>query len=610
MVTEIFQPKKILCVPLDPVHDVGIKLINAELVKHGHTTELLAPDLPIESIIKKAAAGRYDFILVSRTLGYGIAELLARFVDQLDAAGIRERTKIVIGGKAVTPELAAELGFDKGFDEHASIEHITAYIEGREAAAQSASIKKVKKNIPSGHSYTFHHKEIEALLERIVDKTLRWSEGKTTPGIRRAHLREEILHTKENAKHEQLELQYHELCDREIVEGNSEHHFPKGVRIVRNDELNDLEKMLNSHNPHNPVTIQHNAGQPLVFKFLGSGCPVMDIMHGKICERWGIDGFLIINPSWEARYEGLLEGMLTHENDGTITSLENIRLMKRWLDPATLLTVRAHRGLNTPETTLLAGEAGADLTKIDLVYGSLGAGTDPERLTMDGIESIRIAGKYKMAFDIPGNDELSGVPAWKTLAGLLINVMLGKKLGTHAILKPLFCYGPHIVLNGQMKLNFVDYNAAKIHALKEIVDCPIWPGEPIAFMTQTEDRVQSANATSYHASLAASLGVDAITIASTDEAYSRGPISIASRIDSIRAVTDAFRFMGNADIAPTPAMQAFKNQLIEKITETLRAAAEAEHLPDAINKGILGNAEDGAYPGKFGKGTVTSAGIQ
>ena len=215
-----------------------------------------------------------------------------------------------------------------------------------------------------------------------------------------------------------------------------------------------------------------------------------------------------------------------------------------------------------------------------------------------------------MAFDIPGNDELSGVPAWKTLAGLLINVMLGKKLGTHAILKPLFCYGPHIVLNGQMKLNFVDYNAAKIHALKEIVDCPIWPGEPIAFMTQTEDRVQSANATSYHASLAASLGVDAITIASTDEAYSRGPISIASRIDSIRAVTDAFRFMGNADIASTPAMQEFKNQLIEKITETLRAAAEADHLPDAINKGVLGNAEDGAYPGKFGKGTVTSAGVQ
>jgi len=116
-----------------------------------------------------------------------------------------------------------------------------------------------------------------------------------------------------------------------------------------------------------------------------------DIVHAKACERWGIDGFLIINPSWEARYEGLLDGYLTHQNDGTITSLENIRLMREMLDPATLLTVRAHRGLNTPETVLLAGEGGANLTKIDLVYGSLGAGTDPERLTVDGIEAIRLA---------------------------------------------------------------------------------------------------------------------------------------------------------------------------------------------------------------------------
>jgi hypothetical protein len=150
----------------------------------------------------------------------------------------------------------------------------------------------------------------------------------------------------------------------------------------------------------------------------------MDIVHGKVCERYGIDGFLIINPSWEARYEGLLDGLLTHENDGTITSEQNIRLLRDLLDPATVLTVRAHRGLNTPETVLLAARAGADLTKINLVYGSLGAGTDPERLAVDGVEAMRIAAKAGMGFDIPGNDELSGVPAWKTLAGLLITAAI------------------------------------------------------------------------------------------------------------------------------------------------------------------------------------------
>nr|HRI48336.1 hypothetical protein [Ignavibacteriaceae bacterium] len=354
----------------------------------------------------------------------------------------------------------------------------------------------------------------------------------------------------------------------------------------------------------NPIEIQHNENQPAIFKFLGSGCPILDITHGKICERWGINGFLIINPSWEARYEGLIDGLLTHENDGTITSFENIKLMRELLDKSTLLTVRAHRGLNTPETVLLAGMAGADLSKINLVYGSLGAGTDPNRLAVDGIEAIKISAKFGMPFDIPGNDELSGVPAWKTLAGLLINVMIGKKLDAKAIPKPLFCYGPHIVINGLMKQNFIDYNSAKIKLLRSIADMPIWPGEPIAFMTQTEERVQSANATSYHSALAATLGADAITVASTDEAYSRGPICITSRIDSIRAITDAYRFVGDASFSTTKQCDYYTEDLRVKLISTLKTVAAKSHLAEAIYAGDLGDKEDGAYPGKFGFNSV------
>ena len=596
---------KILCVPLDPVHDVGIKIINGELVKHGHQTLLLQPDLPMETIVKKASEGEYDFIMVSRTLGYGVAELLARFTDLLDAAGIRERSKVVIGGKPVTPELAAELGYDKGFGAQSSIDEIIAYVEGRELPKEAAGLTRTKKDITGGYSYRFFDAEVESLLNSICDKLLAWAERRTSPGVERMKLRDAMLHTADSAAAAESRVRYNALCDAVIVDANHHNILPKGVRTVSNEELGALSSFLSASLPYQPVRIQHNEKQPVVFKFLGSGCPIMDITHGKICERWGINGFLIINPSWEARYEGLIEGCLTHENDGTITSLENIRLMRQSLDESTLLTVRAHRGLNTPETVLLAGEAGANLSKIDLVYGSLGAGTDPERIVVDGIEAMKLCARYNMAFDIPGNDELSGVPAWKTLAGLLINVMLGKKLGAKAILKPLFCYGPHIVLNGQMKQNFVDYNSAKIYALRHIVDCPIWPGEPIAFMTQSEERIQSANTTSYHAALAATLGVDAITIASTDEAYSRGPICITSRIDTIRAVTDAFRFMGDAQIAPSPMAAEYTDELLTKIKDVLREVAALPTLHEAIYAGLLGNEEDGAYPGKFGAGTVT-----
>jgi methylmalonyl-CoA mutase cobalamin-binding subunit len=65
------KKKRVLCVPLDPVHDVGIKIIRNALASHGFDTELLSPDLPLEEIVQRAASGSYDEILVSRTLGYG-----------------------------------------------------------------------------------------------------------------------------------------------------------------------------------------------------------------------------------------------------------------------------------------------------------------------------------------------------------------------------------------------------------------------------------------------------------------------------------------------------------------------------------------------------------
>lgn len=594
------EAKRILCVPFDPVHDVGLKIIKNELDKRGHITELLSPDLSAETIVKIASQGNYDFILVSRTLGYGVAELLARFIDLLDAAGVREKSKIVIGGKPITPELAAELGFDKGFGDNSSIDEVIAYIEGREYKATFTGLNRQKKDITKNYDFSFRNNEIEKLLESIANKLILWAKDKTSPGIERAKLREEIF----KSPNEKLINDYFAFCSDEIINGNSKKIFIKGVREVTEKELESLRNFVKNNKPINAVKIQHNDKQPLIFKFLGSGCPLMDITHAKICERYGIDGFLLINPSWEARYEGLLEGFLTHQNDGTITSYNNIKLVRESLDESTLLTVRAHRGLNTPETVLIGALAGADLVKINLVYGSLGAGTDPERLAVDGIEAMKIAARFNMPFDIPGNDELSGVPAWKTLAGLLINVMVGKKLGAKGIPKPLFCYGPHIVLNGLMKSNFIDYNVAKILALREIVNAPIWPGEPIAFMTQSEERVQSANSTSYHSALAASLGVDAITIASTDEAYSRGPICITSRIDSIRAVKDAYKFIGNANFQPTEQAFEFKNMLSEKIYETLLKVDSAENLPQAIHLGYLGDKNDGAYPGTFGKNTI------
>ncbi len=313
---------------------------------------------------------------------------------------------------------------------------------------------------------------------------------------------------------------------------------------------------------------------------------------------------LHFDPSWGAQREGLLDGLLSHEHDGTILTLENLRLIRRYTNPATLWNVRGHRGLNTPETQVLGRAAGADLFKINIPYGSTGGGTDPERLTVDGIYSLRLAAEYGIPFDIPGNDELSGVPPHKTFAGILVMAMLGLKLGAKPIPKPLLCYSPYIMVSGEMDDNFVDMNTAKLAVWQEIADLPVWPGEPVGFMTHTPERVQSAMTTAAHAALAAGMGVAAVTIASSDEAYSKGPISAQARVDTLRAVRDLLRFTGSAGFRPTARAAQMQAELHEGIVATLESIAARGDFVAAIYEGLLGSQEDGLYPGRTGRGTV------
>jgi hypothetical protein len=99
----------------------------------------------------------------------------------------------------------------------------------------------------------------------------------------------------------------------------------------------------------------------------------MDIAHIKVSEAWGADGVVHFDPSWGARTEGFFDGFITHQEDGTVITPANLNRIFNALEPSTIWQVRAHRGLNTPETVVLAGKIGAHMTKINMCYGSLGA---------------------------------------------------------------------------------------------------------------------------------------------------------------------------------------------------------------------------------------------
>jgi len=600
--------KRVLLVPLDPVHDVGLKMVRRGLEEAGHETILLPPDLQVEEVVQEILKRNVDTVLVSRTLGYGVAELLARFVDLVDAAGVREKVKIGIGGMAVRPELAAELGFDAGFGPGTTVDEAVAFVEGREYLPEANRVAKTKVNFAEGYSYACKHQGIQEKLDVIAGMILAWAAGKTSPGVRRAAIRDELWDVQRWRNYEpmtEFTAAYVRECGelpRNFYEKGILH--PKTRRFTREEAVSFEDYIRRTKEQMQLAKLQNKRTKPLVFNQYGTGCPFMDIGHVKVSEAWGADGVVHFDPSWGARTEGFLDGFLTHQEDGTVITPANLNRIKNALEPSTLWQVRAHRGLNTPETVVLAGKIGADLTKINICYGALGGGTDPERLTVDALAAMRYAAKYAMPFDVVTNEELCGVPAYKAFAGMLITTALGVRLGARPVLQPLFCKSPEVMVGGQMEDNYVEFNAAKVMALREIIDAPVWPGAPVGFLTQTEDRVQSSASTAFHAGLAAMLGVDAVTIASSDEAYSGGPITVPAKVDTLRAVGEALRFYGRTTIAGTAQMEAWRDQIIAGIDQVLGEVVAKGDFVRALYDGVLGSREDGAYPGRNGRGTV------
>jgi hypothetical protein len=201
-------------------------------------------------------------------------------------------------------------------------------------------------------------------------------------------LRQQILSGAGNV--DSLKQEYAGLCDEVISSYYTAGKLHPQTRMLDIKELDALRRYVEQTKSRmDPVAIRHTRKKPGVFVQYGTGCPSLDIAHIKAAEAWGADGVVHFDPSWGARSEGLMEGYLTHSEDGSVVTPENLSCIKGALEDTTLWQVRAHRGLNTPETVVMAAHAGADLTKINIVYGALGAGTDPERLLVDGVNAIK-----------------------------------------------------------------------------------------------------------------------------------------------------------------------------------------------------------------------------
>lgn len=93
------------------VHDIGKNLVSSMLAAAGFVVHDMGVDVPIDGIINKALEVDADLVGCSALLTTS-APYLRDLIDTMEARGLRERFKVMVGGASITPGFAAEIRSD------------------------------------------------------------------------------------------------------------------------------------------------------------------------------------------------------------------------------------------------------------------------------------------------------------------------------------------------------------------------------------------------------------------------------------------------------------------------------------------------------------------
>lgn len=99
------------------IHEIGKRLVCTMLVANGFDVLDLGPDLAAETFIEKVRESKPDLLLLSALMTTTMPEQKS-VIEALKEARLRDRVKVMVGGAAVTPAWAEEIGAD-GYAENA-----------------------------------------------------------------------------------------------------------------------------------------------------------------------------------------------------------------------------------------------------------------------------------------------------------------------------------------------------------------------------------------------------------------------------------------------------------------------------------------------------------
>lgn len=93
------------------IHDIGKNIVASMLAAAGYDVIDLGVDVPLNSIIDKAEETKAEIIALSALLTTSMP-YMKDLIDLLQARGLRQKYRVMVGGASVTPEWAESIGAD------------------------------------------------------------------------------------------------------------------------------------------------------------------------------------------------------------------------------------------------------------------------------------------------------------------------------------------------------------------------------------------------------------------------------------------------------------------------------------------------------------------
>jgi 5-methyltetrahydrofolate--homocysteine methyltransferase len=123
--------KIVLCTVKGDLHDIGKNLVAMMLEGAGFEVIDLGVDTTVESLIKKIDAIQPDVLGLSALLTTTMPEM-QKVIEALQANGIRDRIRVMVGGAPVSAQFAHDIGADAfGKDAAEAVSVARGFIEQR-----------------------------------------------------------------------------------------------------------------------------------------------------------------------------------------------------------------------------------------------------------------------------------------------------------------------------------------------------------------------------------------------------------------------------------------------------------------------------------------------